>query len=218
MPEVSEPYIREQLEGGAVSCKRPSPLFLRRSRLPRSWNCCKKWIPPYNTFTTDVWNLRGMPGNRGARAAHRESAREGVPGLPFDGGEAGARRRSRARIGGAARSIAEEAYAIWRLAIHYEYKPAGAVSGDYCDLILPLESDGQLVFLLGDVAGKGMAAALLMTTCTRCFEASRMWAPTQNKRPFGFGEASRHGEPGVLREYVCRAICDADLRARGQIG
>jgi sigma-B regulation protein RsbU (phosphoserine phosphatase) len=47
--------------------------------------------------------------------------------------------------------------------IHYEYKPAGAVSGDYCDLILPLESDGKLVFLLGDVAGKGMAAALLMT-------------------------------------------------------
>ena len=47
--------------------------------------------------------------------------------------------------------------------IHYEYKPAGAVSGDYCDLILPLESDGKLVFLLGDVAGKGLAAALLMT-------------------------------------------------------
>jgi sigma-B regulation protein RsbU (phosphoserine phosphatase) len=47
--------------------------------------------------------------------------------------------------------------------IHYEYKPAGLVSGDYCDLILPLESDGKLVFLLGDVAGKGMAAALLMT-------------------------------------------------------
>jgi sigma-B regulation protein RsbU (phosphoserine phosphatase) len=47
--------------------------------------------------------------------------------------------------------------------IHYEYKPAGMVSGDYCDLILPQESDGKLVFLLGDVAGKGMAAALLMT-------------------------------------------------------
>jgi len=47
--------------------------------------------------------------------------------------------------------------------IHYEYKPAGPVSGDYCDLILPLESSGKLVFLLGDVAGKGLAAALLMT-------------------------------------------------------
>ena len=29
--------------------------------------------------------------------------------------------------------------------IHYEYKPAGAVSGDYCDLILPLESDGKVI-------------------------------------------------------------------------
>jgi sigma-B regulation protein RsbU (phosphoserine phosphatase) len=47
--------------------------------------------------------------------------------------------------------------------IHYEYKPAGMVSGDYCDLIFPQESNGKLVFLLGDVAGKGMAAALLMT-------------------------------------------------------
>ena len=49
----------------------------------------------------------------------------------------------------------------WR--IHYEYKPAGMVSGDYCDLIMPEGGDGKLIFLLGDVAGKGMAAALLMT-------------------------------------------------------
>jgi sigma-B regulation protein RsbU (phosphoserine phosphatase) len=47
--------------------------------------------------------------------------------------------------------------------VHYEYKPAGAVSGDYCDLILPRENDGSLLFLLGDVAGKGVAASLLMT-------------------------------------------------------
>ncbi|MGH9745919.1 MAG: SpoIIE family protein phosphatase [Candidatus Acidiferrales bacterium] len=47
--------------------------------------------------------------------------------------------------------------------IQYEYKPAGMVSGDYCDLIFPEDGDGKLVFLLGDVAGKGMAAALLMT-------------------------------------------------------
>src|SRR5271170_799112 len=47
--------------------------------------------------------------------------------------------------------------------IHYEYKAAGMVSGDYCDLILPRERDGGLLFLLGDVAGKGVAASLLMT-------------------------------------------------------
>ena len=49
----------------------------------------------------------------------------------------------------------------WR--VHYRYHPAGMVSGDYCDLILPSNDDGELVFLLGDVAGKGVAASLLMT-------------------------------------------------------
>jgi phosphoserine phosphatase RsbU/P len=49
----------------------------------------------------------------------------------------------------------------WR--IHYHYKPAGIVSGDYCDLIQPSADDGRLIFLLGDVSGKGVAASLLMT-------------------------------------------------------
>jgi len=49
----------------------------------------------------------------------------------------------------------------WR--VHYQYKPAGLVSGDYCDLISPTNTDGKLVFLFGDVAGKGVAAALLMS-------------------------------------------------------
>jgi phosphoserine phosphatase RsbU/P len=49
----------------------------------------------------------------------------------------------------------------WR--VHYQYKPAGMVSGDYCDLIPPASGDGELIFLLGDVAGKGVAASLLMT-------------------------------------------------------
>jgi phosphoserine phosphatase RsbU/P len=49
----------------------------------------------------------------------------------------------------------------WR--VQYQYNPAGMVSGDYCDLIAPRETDGGLVFLLGDVAGKGVAASLLMT-------------------------------------------------------
>jgi sigma-B regulation protein RsbU (phosphoserine phosphatase) len=47
--------------------------------------------------------------------------------------------------------------------IQYLYKPAGLVSGDYCDLILPANGEGKLVFLFGDVAGKGVAASLLMT-------------------------------------------------------
>lgn len=46
----------------------------------------------------------------------------------------------------------------WELAYHYQ--PAGAVSGDYCDLIKG--EDGSLHFVLGDVSGKGVAASMLM--------------------------------------------------------
>lgn len=57
----------------------------------------------------------------------------------------------------------------WR--IHYQYKPAGIVSGDYCDLIPPANEDGKLIFLLGDVAGKGVAASLLMTHLNAMFRS-----------------------------------------------
>lgn len=49
----------------------------------------------------------------------------------------------------------------WR--IHYQYRPAGLVSGDYCDVIAPSGGSGKLTFLIGDVSGKGVAASLLMT-------------------------------------------------------
>jgi sigma-B regulation protein RsbU (phosphoserine phosphatase) len=52
-------------------------------------------------------------------------------------------------------------YRDWR--IHYLYRPAGIVSGDYCDLIPGAGEEGKLIFLLGDVTGKGVAASLLMT-------------------------------------------------------
>lgn len=43
----------------------------------------------------------------------------------------------------------------------YHYQPAGVVSGDYCDLVSAV--DGSLYFMLGDVSGKGIAAAMVMT-------------------------------------------------------
>jgi sigma-B regulation protein RsbU (phosphoserine phosphatase) len=44
--------------------------------------------------------------------------------------------------------------------VRYHYQPAGMVSGDYCDL---LETDDGLLFMLGDVSGKGVAASMLMS-------------------------------------------------------
>jgi len=46
----------------------------------------------------------------------------------------------------------------WEVAYHYQ--PAGAVSGDYCDLING--NDGSWMFVVGDVSGKGVAASMLM--------------------------------------------------------
>ncbi len=48
---------------------------------------------------------------------------------------------------------------IWD--VSYHYKPAGPVSGDYCDLVS--NNNGELFFILGDVSGKGVSASMLMT-------------------------------------------------------
>ena len=55
----------------------------------------------------------------------------------------------------------------WEIAYHFE--PAGLVSGDYCDLIRT--GDGDLYFILGDVSGKGVAAALLMSNLQAMFRS-----------------------------------------------
>jgi sigma-B regulation protein RsbU (phosphoserine phosphatase) len=46
---------------------------------------------------------------------------------------------------------------------HYRYQPAGVVSGDYCDVVTPRSPGGDVFFAVGDVSGKGIAAALLMS-------------------------------------------------------
>jgi phosphoserine phosphatase RsbU/P len=47
----------------------------------------------------------------------------------------------------------------WELS--YQYNPAGPVSGDFCDMIQM--ADNSLLFVLGDVSGKGVAASLMMS-------------------------------------------------------
>ncbi len=43
----------------------------------------------------------------------------------------------------------------------YNYTPAGPVSGDFCDFIKL--DDGSVLFVLGDVSGKGISASLMMS-------------------------------------------------------
>jgi phosphoserine phosphatase RsbU/P len=51
-------------------------------------------------------------------------------------------------------------YVLGNWQVSYHYEAAGVVSGDYCDLVSDVE--GSLYFMLGDVTGKGVAAAMLM--------------------------------------------------------
>lgn len=53
---------------------------------------------------------------------------------------------------------------------HYRYQPVGAVGGDYCELTL-LDHGRSLFFAVGDVAGKGVAASLLMTHLSAIFRS-----------------------------------------------
>src|SRR5215831_10797128 len=58
-------------------------------------------------------------------------------------------------------------FGAWQVARHYE--SAGPVSGDYCDLAS--DGDGSFFFMLGDVSGKGVAAAMLMTQLHAMFRS-----------------------------------------------
>src|SRR5712691_9065942 len=51
-------------------------------------------------------------------------------------------------------------FRVGRWEAAYTYEPAGPVSGDYCDLVSG--ANGDVHFIVGDVSGKGVAAAMLM--------------------------------------------------------
>jgi sigma-B regulation protein RsbU (phosphoserine phosphatase) len=57
----------------------------------------------------------------------------------------------------------------WDLAYHYE--GSGPMSGDTCDI--ERTGDGELHFLVGDISGKGLGAALLMSHLHASFRALR---------------------------------------------
>jgi sigma-B regulation protein RsbU (phosphoserine phosphatase) len=103
--------------------------------------------------------------------------------------------------------------------VHYHYEPAGAVSGDYCDLIEG--AGGDLFFLFGDVAGKGIAASMLtahlhamyraliaaglpieqlLTSSNRLFSESTMPAAYAT---LVCGRASRSGEIKIANAGHC---------------
>src|SRR5436190_2386733 len=105
----------------------------------------------------------------------------------------------------------------WEVSYHYE--AAGQLSGDYCDLVST--ASGDLYFLIGDVAGKGVPASLLMNRLHATFRsliatrlpvnqlverANHLFADT-TMRPYYAtlvcGKASVHGEVEVCNAGHC---------------
>ncbi len=59
--------------------------------------------------------------------------------------------------------------------ILYRYEPLGPVSGDFCDVIPSEAGEGTIIF--GDVSGKGVAAALLMSHLHAIFRSLTNLSP-----------------------------------------
>jgi sigma-B regulation protein RsbU (phosphoserine phosphatase) len=88
----------------------------------------------------------------------------------------------------------------WSMAYHY--RPAGPVSGDYCDLI-PTE-DGTPVFVVGDVMGKGVAASMLTAHLHAIFRS----LSTLTRSPGELvARANRVFREGTLSEFFATVVC-----------
>lgn len=105
----------------------------------------------------------------------------------------------------------------WEVGYHYE--AAGPVSGDFCDFMS--QDGGDLLFLLGDVSGKGIAASVLMAHLHAIFRslvtlglptgelverANRIFCDFTMSTYFAtlvFGRASRFGEVEICNAGHC---------------
>lgn len=87
----------------------------------------------------------------------------------------------------------------WKVAYHYQ--PAGAVSGDYLDLVT---HGNDLYFMLGDVSGKGVAASMLMANLHAMF---RVLIPTGLSLPQIVERANRIFCESTLPTQYATLIC-----------
>jgi len=94
--------------------------------------------------------------------------------------------------------------------VRYHYEAVGPVSGDYCDV---LESDSGLLFLFGDVSGKGVAASMLMSHLHATFRSlARANLPLQRMVEAAnrvFSESTLAGQYATL--VVGRATNDGSV-------
>lgn len=110
----------------------------------------------------------------------------------------------------------------WHFAFHYE--PAGVVSGDCCDLFTPDGRKDEIFFVFGDVSGKGVSAAMLMSNLHATFrslaaaglplptlveQANRIFRSTSLSRTFAtlvVGRLSTCGKAEICNAGHCPPI------------
>jgi sigma-B regulation protein RsbU (phosphoserine phosphatase) len=99
----------------------------------------------------------------------------------------------------------------WQVCHHY--RPAGAVSGDYCDVIRLPSPGGGLLFALGDVSGKGVAASMLMAHLAAIFRSlAELGLPVREL----VERANRLFCQGTPAAHYATLVCGA-ARAGGQL-
>jgi sigma-B regulation protein RsbU (phosphoserine phosphatase) len=131
-----------------------------------------------------------------------------------------------ARIQGAMLPERHVAAGGWE--IDYNYEPAGPVSGDFCDLLTSAADGETLFFLLGDVAGKGVAASMLMAHLHAIFRslvavglpvtelaerANRLFSETTMATFFAtlvIGKAAPSGDVEICNAGHCAPLCSRD--------
>ncbi len=115
--------------------------------------------------------------------------------------------------------------------IHYRYEPAGAVSGDFCDVIPPAAAGDDVYFFLGDISGKGISASILMSHLQATFRglvgaggslaeivaaANRMFCNSTLPSHYATvvaGRADRSGEIEIVNAGHCAPLVVSGGRA-----
>lgn len=97
----------------------------------------------------------------------------------------------------------------WQFSFHYE--AAGPVSGDYCDVVK--DGKGNFYFIVGDVSGKGVAAAMLMSNLHALF---RSLIPNGLPLPQLLEQASRVFCESTLSTHYATLVC-VKASPRGEI-
>jgi len=100
---------------------------------------------------------------------------------------------------------------LWRL--HYYYEPAGPVSGDYCDVVPPKKEGGALLFAVGDVSGKGVAASMLMAHMHAVFHTLASFDPPLDQL---VAETNRLMCESTTSAHFATLVC-GKARANGEI-